>query len=159
MSDRIAVMSDGRLQQLGSAREIYETPHNRFVADFIGETNLFEVTVSSLGDRQATCTLANGQTLLCDLAEGSSAHQRGHLSIRPERMALHANPRGPSDLSGQVVQTIFVGTDVQTIVALPGGLSLVVRTQNSDAGRSALFERGAQVFVSIEPGAARLLVD
>ena len=58
MSDRIAVMSAGRIQQVGAAREIYEEPRNRFVADCIGETNLLDVTVAEMRNGIADCELA-----------------------------------------------------------------------------------------------------
>ena len=70
MSDRIAVLEGGRVQQVGSAREIYEAPENKFVADFIGETNLIDVTVSNVEKGKGSCVLPGGAQIICSAAEG-----------------------------------------------------------------------------------------
>ncbi|MEM6939953.1 MAG: ABC transporter ATP-binding protein [Pseudomonadota bacterium] len=158
MSDRIAVMSAGRLQQLGDAREIYEAPRNMFVADFIGETNLLEAEVVKVTDARAHCTLPHGLSLICDAAEGAAVGARGHISLRPERLKLSGAQTNAQAWPASVVQNVFVGTDVQTVLSLHEGTQITVRTQNSDAGRTQLFDKGAAVFVEVEPGAARLLL-
>ncbi len=157
MSDRIAVMSAGRLQQLGEARDIYERPVNRFVADFIGETNLLDARLEAVKDSVATCRLANGLTLECNAIGSARPGADVHLSIRPERMTLITANGGP--WHGTVKENIFVGTDVQTNVQLQGGIALTVRTQNSAAGAATIFDSGTEVAVSVEAGAARMLED
>ncbi len=159
MSDRIAVMSSGELQQLGAAREIYERPHNMFVADFIGETNLLEVTVDRIEGGRAQCHLGGGHALSCDAVEGVGARARVHLSIRPERLILSDMPAPENSLRGTVHDNIFVGTDIQTLVDLDDGPRVMVRTSNSERGTKRLFERGAVAHVNMEQGAARLLAD
>ncbi|WP_306116458.1 MULTISPECIES: ABC transporter ATP-binding protein [unclassified Roseovarius] len=159
MSDRIAVMSDGRLQQLGAARDIYEAPHNVFVADFIGETNLLEVSVNEVKDDRATCDLGGGYILSCDAVEGIGQGAHVHMSIRPERLFLSDGPTEAQSLEGTVRDNIFVGTDIQTIVALREGPDITVRSSNSDRGNARIFEPGRAVHVNMEAGAARLLVD
>ena len=157
MSDRIAVMSAGELQQLGDARDIYEEPANRFVADFIGETNLIEVTIRSREADHLHCAFPNGLTLGCHAVEGMNPGDTVHMSIRPERIKLRSGQETAENFAGQVVENIYAGTDIQTIVQLAGGMTLALRTQNSHTGRAMTFEPGAQVFVDIERGAARLL--
>ena len=157
MSDRIAVMSAGRLQQLGEARDIYERPVNRFVADFIGETNLLDARLEAVDASVATCRLANGLTLECDAIGNARPGADVHISIRPERMTLAAANGDP--WRGTVSENIFVGTDVQTVVQLQGGLALTVRTQNSAAGVAKIFDPGAEVDITVEAGAARMLED
>ena len=76
-----------------------------------------------------------------------------HLSIRPERMTLITANGG--SWHGTVKENIFVGTDVQTNVQLQGGIALSVRTQNSAAGATTIFDPGTEVAVSVEAGAAR----
>lgn len=159
MSDRIAVMSAGLLQQLGDAREIYERPHNMFVADFIGETNLIEVTVDEVADGRARCHLGGGHQLVCEAVEGIDAGARVHLSVRPERLFLSKRPAESESLSGVTRENIYIGTDVQTVVDLDDGPSLSVRTSNSERGNKRLFEPGVPVYVNMERGAARLLAD
>ncbi len=159
MSDRIAVMSAGRLQQLGPSRDIYERPRNKFVADFIGETNLLKVRVGATNGSTSNCSLENGLTLNCNSVEGVGTGSEVHMSIRPERMKLQSERIGQENWQGTVQQNIFVGTDVQTIVGLPGDMQLMVRTQNSEEGRAMIFEPGTEVFVNVESGSARLLAD
>ena len=157
MSDRIAVMSAGRLQQLGEARDIYERPVNRFVADFIGETNLLDARIDAVEGAMASCSLGNGLTLDCDATGNAEAGREVHLSIRPERLALAPANGGP--WQGTIRENIFVGTDVQSIVELTDGIELTARTQNSAAGEAMIFDPGTQVAVVVERGAARMLED
>jgi len=159
MSDRIAVMSAGELQQLGQARDIYERPHNRFVADFIGETNLLDITVDAIDAGRASCHLGGGHKLTCDAVEGIGVGAEVHISVRPERLSLSEQPAEAESLAGTVRENVYVGTDVQTVVHLNDGPQMIVRTQNSDRGTAAMFDPGTAVFVNMEHGAARLLVD
>lgn len=154
MSDRIAVMSAGEVQQVGSPREVYETPRNRFVADFIGETNLIDVTVSSVADGQALCVLPGGREIICPAAAVVDPGP-GHLSVRPERMVL--TTEADAVLAGQVENHIYLGTDMQVVVRLDDSEVLTLRVQNSDA--VAIPEIGSRVGISLEAGAARLLAD
>lgn len=154
MSDRIAVMSAGEVQQVGSPREVYEAPRNRFVADFIGETNLLDVTVSSVADGQALCVLPGGREIICPAAAVVDPGP-GHLSVRPERMVLA--PEADALLSGEVENHIYLGTDMQVVVRLDDGEVLTLRVQNSDA--VAIPAIGSRVGIALEAGAARLLAD
>jgi len=159
MSDRIAVMSAGRLQQLGEAREIYEKPLNRFVADFIGQTNLFEVAVDRIESGRAICHLEGGHRLTCDAIAGVGSGAKVHMSVRPERLFLSAQAAGAESLPGVIRANVYIGTDVQTVVRLNDGPQILTRTQNSSLGNKTIFELGTSVFVNMEPGAARLLED
>lgn len=152
MSDRIAVMSAGHVQQIGTAREIYEAPVNRFVADFIGETNLIPVSVEATSAGRATVTLPDGQRLDVAAAPGTTTGAH-HLSIRPER--LNIDPAGA--LSATVDRVIYMGTDLQLVAHLDSGTALTLRLQNSD--RVAVPAPGTRIGLQIEEGAARLLAD
>lgn len=159
MSDRIAVMSAGEMQQLGEPRDIYEAPRNMFVADFIGDTNLVEVAVTDVTAGRATCKLSSGNTLTCDAVEGVNAGANVHLSVRPERLFLSDQPTEAESLQGTVTENIFIGTDITTIIDVPGGAPFTVRTSNSDRGNKRILDPGTTAFINMEPGAARLLVD
>ncbi|TXI02145.1 MAG: ABC transporter ATP-binding protein [Pseudorhodobacter sp.] len=152
MSDRIAVMSAGHVQQIGSARDIYEAPVNRFVADFIGETNLLEVEVASISGGMAQVTLPGGHRLSCPSATDSLG--RHALSIRPERLSLVAKG---GDLDVTVERVVYLGTDLQLLTRLDGGTEMHVRIQNS--ARAAVPQVGDRLGLKIEEGAARLLAD
>jgi spermidine/putrescine transport system ATP-binding protein len=149
MSDRIAVMNAGTIQQLGSPNDIYEAPVNRFVADFIGETNILEVDVHAVSQDVASVTLA-GQTLTCAAAGASPG--RHPVAIRPERVTLAA-----TGLPATVERVIYLGTDLQLITRLTDGTEMRLRQQN--AARLALPEPGTQVHLHLEPGALRVLAD
>ncbi|MEM6615003.1 MAG: ABC transporter ATP-binding protein [Pseudomonadota bacterium] len=159
MSDRIAVMSDGELQQLGDAREIYERPRNVFVADFIGDTNLLDVRVDHVSDGIAQCHLGGGHRLTCNAIDGVNSGSEAHISLRPERLYLSSEPQETESLKGTVAGTVFVGTDTSTEVHLDDGPRVTVRSSNSDRGNSRLFDAGTAVFVNMEQGAGRLLID
>ena len=159
MSDRIAVMSAGELQQLGAPTDIYERPRNMFVADFIGETNLLEVSVDKIEGGRAVCHLGGGHELTCDAVDGIGVGSKVHMSIRPERLYMSNEPEKDGSLHGRVKENIFIGTDISTIVELDDAPDFVVRTSNSDRGNKRIFEPGTDMFVNMEKGAARLLID
>jgi spermidine/putrescine transport system ATP-binding protein len=151
MSDRIAVMSQGLVQQVGSAREIYEAPINRFVAEFIGETNLIDVEVTRVSAGTADLVLPSGQKLSCSSA--ASATGRHALSIRPERVTVAAD----GELTATVERVVYMGSDLKLLTRLDGGKEFTVRVQN--AARTAVPEPGARIGLKLEEGAARLLAD
>lgn len=156
MSDRIAVMSAGRVQQIGTPKEIYEEPANSFVADFIGETNLIDVEVASVASGQVTCRLPGGQLIPGPANSSAQKGQRGKLSIRPER--LHLTINGEADLTATVDQMIYMGTDTLCIVRLPDGTVLSTRRQNTLDNEGSLLP-GASVGVRIDHGASRLMLE
>jgi spermidine/putrescine transport system ATP-binding protein len=154
MSDRIAVIAGGVVQQVGDAREIYQAPVNKFVADFIGETNLIDVQVRSVTEGHATCDLPGGATFTCPAAVGAGAGQ-GHLSVRPERVSFVKTDGAL--LSGVITRHVFLGTDMQVEVRLGDNELISVRVQNSQD--SHIPDTGTTVGLNFEAGAARLLAD
>jgi spermidine/putrescine transport system ATP-binding protein len=127
LSDRIAVMHAGKVEQLGSPEELYERPATRFVADFIGTTNLLEGTVDGVDGDVAVVTLSSGERIR---AAGTGLRP-GHtveLSVRPEAIDVrHANGRAaddPSALGGRIEQVAYLGGTVRYIVRTTGGLSV-----------------------------------
>ncbi len=125
MSDRIAVMNAGRIDQIGSPVEIYCRPKTRFVADFVGETNLLTGTVPHGGTSLSLAGTPVPITPTAPLPEGTEAH----LSIRPEMVTVQTTTSETTSdtnskqasLTGTVEETIFVGSVWKTIVRLPGG--------------------------------------
>lgn len=159
MSDRIAVMSDGELQQLGSARDIYEKPRNRFVADFIGDTNLLPVIIKSIDEDIARCKLQGDISFNARSIEGAMPGDQLYVSIRPERIFISDTTERGGALSAKVCENIFIGTDITSRIVLENGAEFRVRASNSERGNRRVFEPGAEVYVVIEEGAVRLLAD
>lgn len=154
VSDRIAVLSEGKLQQVGSSRAIYEAPQNKFVADFIGETNLIDVSVRSISAGLAACVLPGGQEIVCSAANHARTGD-GHISIRPERLSID-NGINPF-LTGTVTRHIYLGTDMQIEVTLADRETVMLRMQNSDDIR--IPNPNESVGLSFGEDAARLLAD
>lgn len=119
MSDRIAVMSDGILQQVGTPYEIYEHPATRFVASFIGETNLFDGAVSRAEDELLTVTLEGGAVQA--KASGFYEGEMVALSIRPERVMYAAEPVDGFTIKAVVREQIYAGSVLKAIAVLPNG--------------------------------------
>ena len=119
MSDRIAIMHDGVLEQIGTPKEIYEAPASKFVATFIGETNLFEGMVSADTPDGLEISLESG-TIRSD-AKGFHFGELVAVSVRPERMQFALEPRDGFSLMGTVREQVYVGSMVKAIVVLPDG--------------------------------------
>ncbi len=152
MSDRIAVMSAGQVQQIASAREIYEAPSNRFVADFIGETNLLEADVIANNGNGTRVRLPGGLEL--DATGQAPGSRRAHISIRPERLSLSS----ADGLPCTVERLVYLGTDTQYVVRLDDGTEVVTRIQNAHAAEVP-FGPGDAAHLTVDAGAARVLAD
>lgn len=193
MSNRIAVMSQGLVQQIGTPRQIYEHPHNRFVADFIGETNFLEGTVVGV---DGIVTLAIGNSHLIGRSDVPlTSGQTAYLAIRPEKINIYPQgevtvrdieldaeqiadtfggrvPSGPFDIrhflkqehesiavNGQVVESIYIGTDTRYRVKLLGDHYLFVRSQNFGDRYDATFAVGDDVLLHWPAENARILTE
>ena len=132
MSNRVAVFSDGCIQQLASPTELYENARNAFVANFVGENNALLGQVTELSDVWAQLTLATGERIRGRRSEGLQADDLATLALRPERMHL-----GPADantnnaLTAQVLQLIYCGEHYRIELALAGGTGIVVKVPNT----------------------------
>lgn len=119
MSDRIAIMNGGVLEQLGTPEEIYNTPKTKFVADFIGESNIMEGLVKKMTGKEAVIATECGDVTA--LAENFGEDEFIYVCIRPENMKYSKEPIEGFTLQGVVKEHIFVGNIIKTIVALPNG--------------------------------------
>ena len=156
MSDRIAVMSGGRVLQIGTAHEIYDMPTERFVANFIGETNFLEGEVTGAAGEAIDVRLASGATLPAGLPEGFEPKGTVTIVVRPEHARVV--PEGEAAVfAGTVSNVVYFGTDTHYYVALDGGGQFMVRQQNSRTAHD--FEMGERVGIQIDELAARVLRD
>ena len=156
MSDRIAVRSDGRIRQVGSPREIYEHPLDRFVADFIGDTNFVDAVIEETGGGAAVCRLAAGLAVNTALVGARGPGDRVTLAVRPEKIAVAAP--GATALAATVKSAVYLGTDTALALELADGTALAVRLQNTGEG-GARFRSGDTVSLAIAEGCARMLQD
>ena len=131
MSDRIAVMDQGIVQQSGPPEEIYETPTKTFVAGFIGVSNLLPATVEGDGVRLSTGQLCRAP-VPPDCEQGTSVH----CSVRPEKIVLGDVEDGMVALEGEIVERIYLGTTTQVIVQLGPDRRVVSLEQNTDRSRA-----------------------
>lgn len=125
MSDRIAVMHDGIIDQLASPTEIYEHPATKFVATFIGETNIYDGCITRIEDGIAAMTLENGAVSV-KCPEDFSLLEYATISVRPEKMKFAASPVEGFELEAQVKDYIYVGSVLKCIVSLPNGNELKI---------------------------------
>jgi spermidine/putrescine transport system ATP-binding protein len=117
MSDTISIMRDGGIVQTGSPTELYDTPVDRYVADFVGESNFFSGTVSTADSTQATIETKTGMLLTAPYPEGGkhlSKGQRGAIAVRPEMVQIwpvaHANPQDVDiSIKGHITNRIYLG--------------------------------------------------
>ena len=149
MSDRIAVMSAGKIQQVGSAKEIYIQPRNRFVASFIGETNFLTGTAEDGALRLATGERIDAPGLRA--APGTTT-----VSVRPEQLRL-GNP-DDGGLQASVASLVYFGTDTHCHLHLADGTELVARLQSPASGEAGL-STGDQVGIRFAPGAVQRVED
>ncbi|MGB3540727.1 MAG: ABC transporter ATP-binding protein [Mesorhizobium sp.] len=157
MSDRIAVMSSGKILQVGAPHDIYEKPAERFVADFIGETNFLEGEVVGEANGRATVKLSSGSEISASLPAGFSPSGKATVVVRPEHAHMAAADEKAS-FSGIVENAVYLGTDTHFHVRLDDGGVFIVRQQNS-RGASRSFEQGDRAGVVIGSDAAQLLKD
>jgi spermidine/putrescine transport system ATP-binding protein len=127
MSDRIVVMRDGVIEQLGAPDEIYEKPVSRFVADFIGDTNLIEGKVAVIEGGKALLQLAAGSELIKVSAGNLTLGEEVSIAVRPERIKLKYVPEaGEAYLKGSLKDRIYTGTSYKTVIELKDGKLITV---------------------------------
>ena len=150
MSDRIAVMNRGRIEQIGGPEQVYDRPTTTFVAGFIGVSNLMPGIVRKSG-QQGEVELDSGVKVAADV-DGFSLGERCHAVVRPEKLAIgSAGPNGPS-VEGLVESSLYLGTSTQLIVRLAGDVRMTVLVPNSDeSARQQLPGGGAKVELSWIP--------
>jgi len=130
MADTIAVMNNGKIEQMGSATDLYESPKTAFVANFLGQCNLIKGKIASKSGDKALVT-AKGLTFEVPLSRVATSNESVFIGVRPEKLRLDDN--GVNSIKNCVVtDRSFVGTSTQYIVRAPWDLELVVFEQNDE---------------------------
>ncbi|HET9944117.1 MAG TPA: ABC transporter ATP-binding protein [Actinomycetes bacterium] len=161
MSDRLAVMRDGRVEQLGPPEAVYAAPETAYVAGFLGSANVLDVEV--LGTDGGTVTARLGGLAL--RAVGAGQPGRRTVVVRPERITLEPAdaagpvPEGHNAFTGLVDRVVYLGPATHLVVRLPDGQALLVAVPNSGEPMSSPFVAGRAVRASFPPEAARVLAE
>lgn len=155
MSDRIVVMNKGRIEQVGTAHEIYERPQTKFVAQFIGETNLFE-NVEILEKNGNDYVVAIGsEKVSTDSMKDFKPGEKVHISIRPENMKLSRTPmEGRESIAVTYDSNIYVGNISKFVVFTDQGRRLTASEFSEDAGT---FNKGDKVYINWIPERAVMI--
>jgi spermidine/putrescine transport system ATP-binding protein len=155
MSDRIAVMNSGRYEQLGDPESLYERPATRFVAGFLGISNLLPGDVEGSDGGYATVRLADDSRVRAPMAS-TNGHVRVNVGVRPEKIRLReaseAAPSGHNELTGVVKDASYLGVSTQYQVEARGGARLTVYEQNVErATKAELWAPGEAVRMTWSP--------
>jgi spermidine/putrescine transport system ATP-binding protein len=154
MSDRLVVMNAGRIEQLGSPREVYERPRTRFVAGFIGTSNLITGTVQSMDGGTAVLAAGADESIIVPDANeaGAQVGSEMDMTVRPEKIQLstHRPDAGRCAIRGRVTEVVYLGTATHYAIRAADGAELLVFSQNaSDSGDLA--HRDDDVWLSWRP--------
>ena len=155
MSDRIAVMNHGRVEQVDIPENVYERPRTTFVAGFIGVSNLMPGTVASVADGRGVIRLDSGVEIDAPV-DGMPEGERCHAVVRPEKLRIDPSEDRPPDgwpsIEGVVESSVYLGTATQIAVRLRDDVSMTVLVPNaSEAERARLPGGGAAVRLSWAP--------
>jgi iron(III) transport system ATP-binding protein len=155
IADRIAVLSRGRIEQIGTPMEVYKTPCNRFVAQFVGETNFVEGRVLGREEERCTVETALGQLVgtIADLAHPPDIGDHVYLSVRPEAIRLRDGEIDRNCLEGQLVDMTYFG-EVAHYDFLRNGIRLKVSELNP---RHLQHGAGSTIYANIRPEDIQLL--
>jgi ABC-type Fe3+/spermidine/putrescine transport system ATPase subunit len=162
MSDRIAVMDQGRVLQVGTPAEIYEQPTSRFVADFIGEANILPCQVTGRNNGLATVRVSDTLTMQAQCSPNLSVGQAGSVMIRPEKITIEPENSNRNNhgitVTGRVNEAIYTGTATLFEVKIADDLVIRVHHQNMSAGNPLVpARRGETVRLNWQTAAARVL--
>ena len=156
MSDRIAVMNDGRIEQVGPPQDVYEEPTTTFVADFLGVSNLMAVTAH--GESNRRCKVALGEFELFASNGDVSTTGETRMVIRPERVRLEPHQStGENRIPGMVERVVYLGNANQIIVRLAHGETIQTLVQNT--GEQLAYRQGDAVKAYMPAEALRVLTD
>lgn len=155
MSDRIAVMNEGVIEQMAGPEDVYERPATTFVAGFIGVSNLMPGKVNSVRGDRAEVELEAGRRIEAE-GDGVTEGERLYAVVRPEKLVVHGPDEQPPDghpaVEGVVASSVFLGTSTQIVVRLADDVPLTVLVPNADeAERQRLPGGGARVQLSWAP--------
>ena len=152
LSDRVVVMKDGYVRQIGSPSEIYEDPNSRFVAGFVGKSAFFPVKVMKHGKKVWTCQLGDKEVLVERAADDVEVGSEAVLMARPE--SLRVVESGAGKIEGKVRMNVYLGHSLEAFINTSFGEVLV---QIDDPHAKKVFKEGEAVSIDFTPDRVRLL--
>ena len=155
LSDRIAVMNAGRVLQIGTPQEVYERPHTRFVADFIGDSNFFEGHVEDIGET-VTVNTSFGLRLRCNPTSWAKPGDKVAVAVRPEN--VEAASDAENTLTGTLRRVVYLGDLLQFHIDVPAYGELIMQRQNDSAGVSQ-WQVGEELTLGWSEASSLLLID
>jgi spermidine/putrescine transport system ATP-binding protein len=159
MSDRMAVMSEGKILQVGEPIEIYEEPNSRFVADFIGETNLLTGKIVERQGEESVVLVDETLPIKVSYRDRLSTGQIVTIVIRPEKIAISSPHEGTrSGWLAKVEEAVYIGTDTRYLARLTEQTVITIRQQNLHRSRIHLYQPGEQIQVNVSPENMRLIL-
>ncbi|HEU4528561.1 MAG TPA: ABC transporter ATP-binding protein [Actinomycetota bacterium] len=157
MSDRLAVMSNGRVEQVGTPSEVYEEPATAYVADFLGVSNLMDAAAAGRTE-DGRGKVRIGDFELVAAKGDTDATGSVKVTIRPERVRLEDHgATGENRVPGMIERVVYVGSTLQIIVHLPPGQTLQAWMPNEGSG--VPFEQGTPITVHLPADALRMLME
>jgi len=161
MSDRLAVMNNGQIEQIGTPTNVYKYPSSRFVAEFLGEVNLLDVQVRDFVGNKASVAYANGNIGKAHvspvLATNAIAGNKGTVCVRPERVQILAgSDSAENELQAMVRESIYLGAMTRTIVT---AMAKEIIVTNSDHETFAVPETGSEIRIGWNSDDGQLLFD
>ena len=153
MSDRIAVMNEGKILQYGNPREIYHHPENKFVANFIGDSNFLLADI-----KNGNAVLTDGTELKLSKENKAISNGQKSILIRPEHVQMSKSNGHKTAFEGKISNIVYFGTDTHFHLELKTGDEFTIRKQNTP-NEGTDFEIGAVVELTIDENAIQILSD
>ena len=130
MSDRVAVFEDGRIQQLSPPDELYESPQNSFVAQFIGENNKLSGKVSAINGKVCEVLLDDGTSVKSEAVNVTTIGDRTTISLRPERVEVEPEVAMDNTLSGKISEILYLGDHLRIVMNVAGNDEFIAKVRN-----------------------------
>ena len=156
MSDRIAVMSEGEVQQIGGPTDIYEHPINRFVADFIGDTNFLDGEIVGVEDDLVTCRIGTKSMFEAENSGGHKVGDQVTLFLRPEKITLSPQSETNGTRPGKVANIVYLGNQAAYTLDMGDGIEMTAQARPREDGNLP-FAVGDSLAVGFSARALRVL--
>ena len=150
MSDRIVVMNKGLIEQEGSPEDVYRRPESRFVASFLGQSNLLPGRIAAIDNGIATLTLSNGQSIRAAAPASAQAGTEATGVVRAQKIVV--TPKGATPVSGTIVSVSYLGGTAAYFIDMGG-----IRLQSISTIEDRVWKEGEEISIAINPADCQLL--